>query len=74
MKKQAERAELVKGFLQEKPLTAFEVCKALFPTIYYKQLMLTMSETVGQLDYLEDKGQIKIDETNIPALFYVVEK
>ena len=74
LKKQAERAELVKGFLQKKPLTAFEVCKALFPTIYHKQLMLTMSETVGQLDYLEDNGQIKIDETNTPALYYAVEK
>jgi glyoxylase-like metal-dependent hydrolase (beta-lactamase superfamily II) len=74
LKKQAERAELVKGFLQEKPLTAFEVCKALFPTIYHKQLMLTMSETVGQLDYLEDNRQIRIDEINTPALYYVVEK
>jgi glyoxylase-like metal-dependent hydrolase (beta-lactamase superfamily II) len=61
LKKQAERAEQVRRFLTEKPLTAFQVCQALFPTKYHKLLMLTISETVGQLDYLEDTGQIKVD-------------
>ncbi|MGM0874102.1 MAG: MBL fold metallo-hydrolase [Bacillota bacterium] len=63
LKKQAERAELVRSFIAERPLTAFQICQSLFPKIYYKQLMLTMSETVGQLDYLEDIGQIKVDTT-----------
>ncbi|WP_226671576.1 MBL fold metallo-hydrolase [Metabacillus litoralis] len=61
LKKQAERAEQVRQFISEKPLTAFQVSKALFPTIYHKQLMLTMSETVGQLDYLLEIGQIRVD-------------
>jgi glyoxylase-like metal-dependent hydrolase (beta-lactamase superfamily II) len=63
LKKQAERAELVRTFIKERPLSAFQVCQALFPKVYDKQLILTMSETVGQLDYLIENGQIKVDMT-----------
>jgi len=74
LKKQRERAEIVRGFLENKPMTAFDVCKTLFPTIYVKQLMLTISETVGQLDYLDEIGQIKIDETKETHLYYAAER
>ena len=70
LKKQRERADLVLEFLKNKPMTAFDVSKTLFPTVYVKQLMLTLSETVGQLDYLQEIGQIKIDETNETYLYY----
>jgi len=36
--------------------------------------MLTMSETVGQLDYLHEIGQIKIDVTKETHLYYAVER
>ncbi|MCG3024469.1 hypothetical protein, partial [Escherichia coli] len=51
--KQRERAEKVYQLLKNKPMSAFDVCKFLFPSVYEKELGLTMSETVGQLDYLE---------------------
>ncbi|GAA3322330.1 hypothetical protein GCM10020331_041780 [Ectobacillus funiculus] len=35
----------------KKPMTAFEICIQLFPTLYTKQFALTLSETVGQLDF-----------------------
>jgi glyoxylase-like metal-dependent hydrolase (beta-lactamase superfamily II) len=72
LKKQAERAELVRTFLIEKPLTAFQVCQTLFPKIYDKQLLLTMSETVGQLDYLSEAGQISVDVTQKTHRFFAI--
>jgi glyoxylase-like metal-dependent hydrolase (beta-lactamase superfamily II) len=71
LKKQAERAELVRSFIAERQVTAFQICQSLFPKIYHKQLMLTMSETVGQLDYLEDIGQIKVDTTQETHMYMV---
>lgn len=62
--KQEERANRVFEYLKEKPLTAFEVSEKLYPALYKKQLGLTMSSTIGQLDYLEDQQAIKIDKTN----------
>ncbi|APH04511.1 MBL fold metallo-hydrolase [Bacillus weihaiensis] len=70
LNQQHKRAEQVRDFISKKPVTAFEICQNLFPTIYYKQLMLTMSETVGQLDYLEEIGQIRVDDTNERHLYY----
>ncbi|MEK5137185.1 MBL fold metallo-hydrolase [Priestia sp. FSL W8-0001] len=56
--KQRERAEKVYQLLKNKPMSAFDVCKFLFPSVYEKELGLTMSETVGQLDYLESLRQV----------------
>jgi glyoxylase-like metal-dependent hydrolase (beta-lactamase superfamily II) len=66
LKKQHERAMIVKDFLKEKPLTVFEICQRLFPTVYQKELSLTISETVGQLDYLVSQGDImKLEEDKV---------
>ncbi len=59
LKKQKERAHEVRDFIKEMPMTAFEACQKLFPHLYKRQMMLTVSETVGQLDYLEAAGEIK---------------
>jgi glyoxylase-like metal-dependent hydrolase (beta-lactamase superfamily II) len=59
LEKQERRAEKVYRFLEKESLTVFEVCKQLFPSKYDTQLGLTMSETVGQLDYLESIGKVK---------------
>lgn len=55
---QEKRANKVYHLLQEKASTPFEICMRLFPKHYEKQLNLTMSETIGQLDYLMDIGMI----------------
>jgi glyoxylase-like metal-dependent hydrolase (beta-lactamase superfamily II) len=63
LKKQENRAHKVLEMLKEKPMTVFEICMKLFPTLYDKQLALTLSETVGQLDYLEYNQQVIIDKS-----------
>lgn len=56
--KQEQRAEKVRVLLSENVQTPFQICQQIFPKQYKKQLDLTMSETIGQLDYLEDEGVI----------------
>lgn len=56
--KQRQRAERVLEMVKERPHTVFDVCQKLFSTAYERQLMLTMSETIGQLDYLEANGYV----------------
>ncbi|WP_377888633.1 MBL fold metallo-hydrolase [Alkalihalobacillus sp. R86527] len=55
---QEERSKKVAAFLKQESLTAFQVCQKLFPGIYKKQIGLTLSETIGQLDYLHSEGII----------------
>ncbi|WP_175991123.1 MBL fold metallo-hydrolase [Bacillus sp. Marseille-Q1617] len=57
--KQEERAKAVLGMIKGKQQTVFEICKLLFPAVYKKELGLTLSETIGQLDYLESLGSIR---------------
>ncbi|HEX6594381.1 MAG TPA: MBL fold metallo-hydrolase [Bacillota bacterium] len=57
--KQEKRARDVLTLLQDKPQTPFEICRKIFPQQYKTQLDLTMSETIGQLDFLEDNGYVK---------------
>lgn len=59
MTRQHNRAMQVKKMLEEQPLTAFEICQRLFPKVYRQEVRLTMSETIGQLDYLADLGEIE---------------
>lgn len=66
--RQHERAMTVKNWLKEEELTVFEICKRLFPTVYQRELMLTISETVAQLDYLASIGEISSNEKQ-PVLY-----
>jgi hypothetical protein len=59
------------NWLKEEQLTVFEICKRLFPSVYKRELMLTISETVGQLDYLASIGEIISNDVQ-PALFKAV--
>jgi glyoxylase-like metal-dependent hydrolase (beta-lactamase superfamily II) len=68
LKRQHERAMTVKNWLKEEELTVFEICVRLFPTVYQRELMLTISETVGQLDYLLSIGEIS--SNNKQPVFY----
>ncbi|MFT4415684.1 MBL fold metallo-hydrolase [Fredinandcohnia humi] len=67
---QKERAYGVLHMLREQPMTAFEVCTRLFPKVFHKQPVLTMSETVGQLDFLEDLGEINIEVVNKQFIYH----
>ncbi|MFC7783441.1 MULTISPECIES: MBL fold metallo-hydrolase [unclassified Rossellomorea] len=57
--KQDERARGVLEMINGNRLTVFDICKTLFPSVYRKELGLTLSETIGQLDYLESLHYIK---------------
>ncbi|MEY8347680.1 MBL fold metallo-hydrolase [Bacillus cereus] len=70
LQKQETRAFKVLQLLKEKPMTAFEVCVKLFPVLYKEQLPLTISETVGQLDYLAYNQQVMIDESSPQLIYY----
>lgn len=61
----------MKSMLQDKPLSAFEVCQQLFPKVYLQEVGLTLSETIGQLDYLEDLGEIET-ETQSGVILYSI--
>ncbi|KGP72154.1 MBL fold metallo-hydrolase [Pontibacillus yanchengensis] len=62
--KQEQRAEKVYDMLVDKPLSPFEVCQKLFPKHIKKEFGLTMSETVGQLDYLEATHRVHVELQN----------
>lgn len=66
--RQHERAMTVYEWLKEEQLTVFEICKRLFPTAYKRELMLALSETAGQLDYLDSIGEI-ISKDGQPVLY-----
>jgi glyoxylase-like metal-dependent hydrolase (beta-lactamase superfamily II) len=66
---QEKRANKVQVFLNTNPATAYEICQHLFPKVFEKQLLLTLSETLGQIDYLLDKEQIEVDTTSLPYLY-----
>lgn len=57
--KQRERALKVLGMLEGGPRTIFDLTKTLFPAVYEKELGLTLSETIGQVDYLVDEGLVQ---------------
>jgi Metallo-beta-lactamase superfamily. len=61
MKIQHEQAMKVKMILggAGEPLPVFEVTRRLYPVRYEEQLYLTLSKTVGHLDYLEAIGEIE---------------
>ncbi|MCH1624864.1 MBL fold metallo-hydrolase [Fredinandcohnia quinoae] len=68
---QKERAYHVLTMIREKPMTAFETCMQLFPKIFAKEPLLTMSETIGQLDFLEELGEIKINVSDGQFIYHV---
>lgn len=70
LQKQEMRALKVLNLLKEKPMTAFEVCIKLFPVLYKQQLPLTISVTVGQLDFLAYNQQVMIDKSSQQWIYY----
>ncbi|MBB4825648.1 glyoxylase-like metal-dependent hydrolase (beta-lactamase superfamily II) [Sporosarcina luteola] len=66
--KQKERAHKVYGMMASGKKTIFELTKELFPAVYEKELGLTLSETIGQIDYLLSTGNIR--ETEESGVLY----
>ncbi|MFC0523046.1 MBL fold metallo-hydrolase [Pontibacillus salicampi] len=62
LQKQEQRAQKVYDMLGAHSLTPFEVCQQLFPSHIKKEFGLTMSETVGQLDYLESVQRVQVEK------------
>ncbi|GKV68152.1 hydrolase [Sporosarcina sp. NCCP-2716] len=56
--KQHDRAMKVYGMLADGPKSVFELTVRLFPSAYRRELGLTLSETLGQMDYLQASGLI----------------
>ena len=54
--KQRERAMKVLAMMDDGSRTIFELTRELFPAVYEKELGLTLSETIGQTDYLVNEG------------------
>ncbi|AIE60639.1 MBL fold metallo-hydrolase [Bacillus methanolicus] len=69
LERQHERAMQVKKWLENEELTVFEICKRLFPAVYERELSLTISETIAQLDYLDSLGEIDIMKDNQTYIF-----
>ncbi|BCB04632.1 MBL fold metallo-hydrolase [Bacillus sp. KH172YL63] len=62
--KQEERALGVREMVKGNALSVFDICRQLFPSLYRKELGLTLSETIGQLDYLESLHEIQKEKRN----------
>lgn len=70
LEKQEQRAFRVLQMLQRKEQSIFDICIQLFPRQYEKQLDLTLSETIGQLDFLELEGKV-MKTMNDGVLYYI---
>lgn len=55
------KAEKFLALLHKKSITASELAQLYYKETYNKQFSLVMSEVIGHLDYLEDKGKVKKD-------------
>jgi len=70
LERQKERAYKVLDMMKDGEKTIFELTKELFPKVYEKELGLTLSETIGQVDYLMDEGLIKEQRNDKGILLY----
>ncbi|KOP83336.1 MBL fold metallo-hydrolase [Cytobacillus solani] len=71
LSRQRDRAMDVRKWLETERLTVFDICRRLFPTVYERELSLTISETIAQLDYLYAIGEIKVSKEEKAFLYYV---
>lgn len=69
---QKDRAFHVKKLIGEEKLTVLEICTRLFPKVFMKEPALTLFETLGQLDYLEDLQEIKTVQNDGVVLYQVI--
>lgn len=73
LESQEKRAAKVREIIGEAEMNMFQICTRLFPNQYEKQFGLTMSETIGQLDYLEEIKAVKTKVDNGVIIYENVE-
>lgn len=71
LEKQNLRAMKVLHLLEDRPKTIFEINMEIFPALYEKQLGLTLSQTIGQMDYLMDVDLVKEEQDENGVFWYV---
>jgi len=69
LQRQHQRALHMLTLLGDETLTIFELTKRLFPKVYEKELGLTLSETIGQIDYLMDNALL-VEELHEGVKYY----
>jgi glyoxylase-like metal-dependent hydrolase (beta-lactamase superfamily II) len=60
LQKNWERTDTLRGLLKDGEKTAYELTALLFPTLYEKELPLTLSETLGHIDLLLILHQLEL--------------
>ncbi|WP_186321360.1 MBL fold metallo-hydrolase [Bacillus sp. FJAT-22090] len=70
LEKQKERAMKVLDMMKQGEKTIYELTQELFPKVYEKELGLTLSETIGQIDYLMDNGYVTEQRNEEGTLLY----
>lgn len=58
------RAEYILDMLASRAMTAFEIAQAIFGTRVGFDVFLSLSETIGHLDWLEEQGKIQSEDRN----------
>ena len=53
------RAAKIAGLIGERPRTAYEIAQALWGNVAVTQAYLTLSEVLGHVDLLVDRGQVR---------------
>jgi glyoxylase-like metal-dependent hydrolase (beta-lactamase superfamily II) len=56
------RAAKIAGLIAERPLTAYEIAQSLWGNVAVTQAYLTLSEVLGHVDLLLDRGEIREGE------------
>ncbi len=56
------RAEKIRRLLERRPMTGYEIAQALWGTVAITQAFLTLSEALGHLDLLADRGAVGEEE------------
>jgi glyoxylase-like metal-dependent hydrolase (beta-lactamase superfamily II) len=53
------RARKIAGLIAERPMTSYEIAQALWGNVAVTQAFLTLSEVLGHVDLLLDRGEIR---------------
>ena len=53
------RAAKIGGLIAERPLTAYEIAQALWGNVAVTQAYLTLSEVLGHVDLLLERGEVR---------------
>jgi glyoxylase-like metal-dependent hydrolase (beta-lactamase superfamily II) len=56
------RAAKIGGLIAERPMTAYEIAQSLWGNVAVTQAYLTLSEVLGHVDVLVDRGAVREDE------------